>query len=167
MGGFVSQKVEKGSDFVDIGFVDFLVPLEKGDFLLIISNPICELVVFAVLSFNDRLNVVEKSLGRLSRLQISSCCLVFTEFGEIHGDLVDGGLDGGHEVGGNVMSSSRGGSVRKVNFVTICGDGRKGKGSRLSLFAFGGSSGQLGGSWDDGWHCDVTSVGGVEDGDGA
>ena len=104
MGGFVSHEVEKGSEFVDVGSVDRLVPFEEGDFLLIICNPICELVVFAVLSFNDRLNVVEKSLGRLSSL-------VLTDFGKVRGDLVDGGLDGGHEVWGNVLGSSRGGSV--------------------------------------------------------
>jgi len=54
--------------FGDISFVDNLVSFEEGDFLLISRNVSSEFEILAVLSFNDKLNVVDKSLGRFNSL---------------------------------------------------------------------------------------------------
>ena len=96
VGGLNLHEVKHRSEFCYVSFVDCLVSFKQGDLFGIFGDVGSKFEVFAVLSFNDLLNVVDKSFGRFSSL-----CL--TDFGKVTEDLILGGFDCCHEIGGNVL----------------------------------------------------------------
>ena len=58
MGGLDLHEMQQRAKFCDVRFVDCLVSFKQGEFRGILSNISSEFDVFAVLAFDDLLNVI-------------------------------------------------------------------------------------------------------------